>query len=63
MTRLKALDLKHNPKLVEIPDTVLNLPENCTIDISREGASEARLQHLQETSATEGYRGPSFRIQ
>ncbi|MCH9625564.1 MAG: E3 ubiquitin-protein ligase ipaH9.8 [Chlamydiales bacterium] len=60
LTRLEELSLSNNPRLVGLPDTVLNLPENCRVELTDTGLSEAILQRLQEASAVEGYQGPRF---
>ncbi|MCH9625389.1 MAG: E3 ubiquitin-protein ligase ipaH9.8 [Chlamydiales bacterium] len=54
------LCLERNETLVGLPDTVLNLSNNCTVQLTGAGLSEAVLQRLRSASAIEGHQGPRF---
>ncbi len=60
LINLTKLYLRHNQTLAGLPDTVLNLSENCTVELTNTGLSESTLQRLREASAVEGYQGPRF---
>lgn len=60
LAKLNNLYLHGNLKFMELPETILNLPENCLVDFGYTELSEAARQHLQEVSVIEGYQGPAF---
>jgi len=59
LSKLKKLNLCFND-LTEIPKEILKLPNDCTINISLAGLSEAKLKELKEIIQNKAYVGPIF---
>jgi E3 ubiquitin-protein ligase SspH2 len=57
MTALQYLDLQNN-SLSDVPNTIVHLPSECTVNLENAGLSMAVLERLRSACSAEGYSGP-----
>jgi hypothetical protein len=59
-TGLENLNLTNNRNLTSLPNSILDLPQSCTVDVTGCGLSRAIMERLRETASAEDYQGPRF---
>jgi len=62
LTNLRLLYLNDNSNLTSLPEEILQLPNNCEIELINTGLSEAVLNSLREAANAPDYNGPRFSI-
>ncbi|MCH9625271.1 MAG: E3 ubiquitin-protein ligase SlrP [Chlamydiales bacterium] len=60
LTQLMVLDLEGNHSLIGLPNTILDLSADCSIELTDTGLSDEICTRLQLAEEDEEYQGPSF---